>query len=74
MNTFTSTYRQTWKVGLVILCAALGSAFLATRAEDRPATQQPVQTNKTVSQISQPMFGSNAWFGLYANDAGIVTD
>jgi hypothetical protein len=32
MNTFTATYAQTWKVGLFIVLAALGSSMLAAKA------------------------------------------
>jgi hypothetical protein len=68
MNTFINTYRQTWKVGLIIVFAALAAAFFATRAGE--GTTTPTQTTKTwVSEASQPISGSNAWFGLYSVDA-----
>lgn len=75
MKIFTNTYRQSWKVGAVIVCAALGSALLATPSSDRVTTAPaPVQTSKTwATQNPQPMFGSNAWFGLHAADA-VISD
>lgn len=68
MNTFTNTYRQTWRVGVVLLFAALVAGFLAARAGERTATT-PTPTVKTwVSENPQPVTGSNTWFGLYSVD------
>jgi hypothetical protein len=72
MNTFTSTYRQTWKVGLVIVLATCSSALLATHSTHGPAT--PAHESKAMGQTPQPAFGSNSWFGLYATDAAVLTD
>jgi hypothetical protein len=68
MSTITNTYRQTWKVGLIIVWAALAGAFFAARFGNDD-TNTPAQTTKTwVSQIRQPISGSNAWFDLYSAD------
>jgi hypothetical protein len=73
MNIFTSTYRQTWKAGLVIVLATCGSALLATHGTDRgPAT--PTYESKATGQTTHPAFGSNSWFGLYATDANVLAD
>jgi hypothetical protein len=72
MGIFTNTYRQTWKAGLVIGCAALACALLTVRTGDN-ATHATVQSTKT-TRSPQPLFGSNIWFDLRAPDAAKITD
>lgn len=68
MHTLANTYRQTWKVGVVIVFAALVAAFLAARAGERTSTSPMPSVKTWVSENPQPISGSNAWFGLYSAD------